>query len=187
VDRLFKRVRAVISKDKERVSKIAYSFFEAFQRMSAEERKVISERFINGCAADLPNNIHINLDLLRRVTGFPVAKIRKLVTGLRSLGFYSRPRVENGGEVIEVVFDPLTASIEPKDDETGIAVEMVLGMGEDLCMECSRRALTQADFSQLASVTSAKEYIGPGAAGNQRLSSAAINERVLITKALHHC
>ena len=33
VDRLFKRVRAVTSKEKERVSKIAYSFFEAFQRM----------------------------------------------------------------------------------------------------------------------------------------------------------
>ena len=33
VDRLFKRVRAVTSKEKERVSKIAYSFFEAFQSM----------------------------------------------------------------------------------------------------------------------------------------------------------
>jgi hypothetical protein len=157
VDRLFKRVRAVTSKEKERVSKIAYSFFEAFQRMSADERKVISAIFLNGCPADLPRNSHINVDLLRRVTGFPVAKINKLVTGLRSLGFYSRPRVENGGDVVEIVFDPLSVTLESNGNETGIVVEMIEGMGENLCEQCSRKALLQADFSQLASVTTVKE------------------------------
>jgi hypothetical protein len=157
LDRLYERVGATTSSDKERVSNIAHSFFEAFQRMSVDERKVISKIFMNGCPTDLPKNSHTNLDLLRRVTGFPVAKIRKLVAGMRSLGFYSRPRIENGGDVLEVVFDPLSVAVEPKGDETGVAVEMVLGIGDNLCPDCSGKALLDADFSQLASVTTQKE------------------------------
>jgi TIR domain len=158
LDRLYKRVGATTPEDRERVSNIAHCFFEAFQRMSHDERKVISELFINGCAADLPQNIHINLDLLRRVTTFPVAKIKKLITGLRSLGFYSRLRSERDhGDLIEVVFNSLSSSVEPKNDETGVAVEMVHGMGEDLCGECCLKALMEVNFSQLASVTTEKE------------------------------
>ena len=158
LDRLHKRIGAVRSSEKERVSNIAYSFFEAFLRMSPEERKVISAFFIHGCVADLPRNIHINLDLLRRVTDFPVAKIRRLLVGLRSLGLYTRPRQKsNEGDVIELVFVALSTSVEPRDDETGVAVEMVQGATEDFCTECGPKALMAGDFSQLASATTEKE------------------------------
>jgi len=157
-DRLWKSLRVSDSDEKERVSNVAHVFFEAFQRMSAEERTVISHLFLEGCVADLPRNIHINLDLLRRVTGFPVAKIKKLLAGLRSLGVYSRHRPHTSeGEVMEVTFAALSTSVEPTDDETGIAVGMVQGATEDLCRQCGLEAVMRADFSQLASVTAETE------------------------------
>ena len=157
-DRLYKRVGATRNHEKERVFNIAHVFFEAFQRMSPEERNVISHLFVEGCVADLPKNIHINLDLLRRVTGFPVAKIKKVLAGLRSLGVYARHRPHTAeGEIMEVIFVALSTSVEPNEDETGVAVEMVQGATEDLCRQCGHEALMRADFSQLASVTTERE------------------------------
>jgi hypothetical protein len=158
LDRLYKQIGALRAAEKERVSNIAHCFFEAFGRMSADERKVVSQLFMYGCKADLPRNIHINIDLLRRVTGFRVAKIRKLIGGLRSLGLYSQARSNSHpGEVVQVTFNSLSTSVEPGPDETGVAVGVVLGGTEDFCETCGLEAIMRADFSQLASATTEKE------------------------------
>jgi len=158
LDRLHARLHVTGADEKDRISNIALSFFEAFQRMSPEERKVVSALCIHGCCADLPENVHVNLDLLRRVTGFPVAKTRKLIAGLRSLGFYSSPREDPDGEqMIEVKFMALSTSVEPRGDETGVVLEMAQGAVENLCAECGADALMRADFSQLAAATSEAE------------------------------
>jgi hypothetical protein len=164
-DRLLKRLRATTERRKERVNAIALSFFEAFKRMSDDERATLTAVFMHGCVADLPKNIHINLDLLRRVTGFPPARATSILGGLRSLGFYIRLRDEPNSHqavlgsdtIAEITFSALTSAVEPRDDETGVVAEMLHGAAEDLCEECGLNALMRADFSQLASATKDKE------------------------------
>jgi hypothetical protein len=165
LDRLYKRVGVTSDADKERVSRIASSFFESYRRMSADERKVISMMLLRGCPTELPKNIHINLDLLRRETGFPINKIERILGGLRSLGFNSAVRDESneedpqlGERVLAIVsFDSLTVGVESGDDDTEIAVEMSQGAVEDFCETCGPKALMNADFSQLARATTTKE------------------------------
>jgi hypothetical protein len=164
-DRLFKRVAATNRREKTRVYNIAFSFFEAYERMSVDERTVIAAAFLLGCVANLPENIHISLDLLRRATKFPPAKTKRVLAGLSSLGFSTSLREEPGrrtkslgtDEQVVIVFHALTSSVEPGDDETGVVAEMILGAGDDLCEGCSLKALKDGDFSQLASSTTEKE------------------------------
>jgi hypothetical protein len=164
-DRLYKRLGVTTSHGKDRVSSIASCFFEAFERMSADERLVVSTAFLHGCPTDLPENVHINIDLLRRITRFPPAKIKRLLSGVKSLGLSCSlrddPDEEEGAlgrsTLLVTTFSALRTSVEPGDDDTNIAVEMVQAAVEDLCESCGPKALLNADFSQLASVTAETE------------------------------
>jgi hypothetical protein len=165
LDRLYRRLKKRNKVGKERISSIAYAFFEAFKRMSPEERKVISAAFLFGCHAELPENVHISLDFLRRITSFPPAKIKRILGSLRSLGLVSSLRQGRGshdgslGQNTQAVieFASLTSAVKPGNDETKVAVETVRCAAEDFCEECGFEALMRADFSQLASVTFEKE------------------------------
>jgi hypothetical protein len=55
--------------------------------MTADERNVVLNLIRLGCPADVPQNVHIDTDLLRRLTGKSVARLKRLVGGVRSLGF----------------------------------------------------------------------------------------------------
>jgi hypothetical protein len=89
-DRLFDSLGiARISKQaKEAVDSYARNFFHALERMTHDERFIIYQLVRRGCPADLPENMHINVDLLRRVTEFTPRKIKSLLGGLRSRGFF---------------------------------------------------------------------------------------------------
>ena len=164
-DRLFKKLDVTTSSGKDRVSNIASCFFEAFERMSADERLVVSYAFLHGCPTDLPENVHINIDLLRRVTRFPPAKIKRLFSAVKSLGFSCSLRDDHLHEegtlgsstLLVITFAALSSSVEPGDDETNVAVEMVQEAVANLCETCGVKALLNADFSQLASATAETE------------------------------
>ena len=65
-------------------------FLDALRRTNAEEREAIIQLFQHTCTADLPRNVHMNVDLLARLTGVSEGKLLRLFAGLRSLGFYTR-------------------------------------------------------------------------------------------------
>jgi len=164
-DLLFQEVGARSKAQKDRLERIAYAFFEAFSRMSEGERLLITMVFLHGCHTEIPKNVHISLDLLRRLTKFPVAKIKKIAGGLKSIGFTSRIREsEHDRErslgknpTLVITFHALLSSVEPRGDETGAASHIVEVISNDLCAECATSALLRADFSQLAKVTSESE------------------------------
>jgi hypothetical protein len=64
-DRLFASKNGP-SETRKRVESRARDFFNCLTRMTADEREVIITIFRNGCPSELPNNVHISLDLLRR-------------------------------------------------------------------------------------------------------------------------
>jgi hypothetical protein len=164
-DKLFKRMKLKTDTKREAVYASAYSFVDAVRRMDQDERTLIANVFLHGCPADLPENVHISIDLLHRITGFPTSKILRVLGGMRSLGFTTRirndrdhdPRRLGENTLVEVEFAALVAGTDPRIEDTLVASELVDCAVGDLCQECGTQALLRGDFSQLASVTTQSE------------------------------
>jgi hypothetical protein len=117
-------------------------------------------------AAELPDNIHIYIDLLRRVTGFTVPKMKRLLGGLNSLGFTCSVRDSHDDDadkakrlgtspLFEVEWSDLMAGNEYL--EMLVAFEMIHGATEGYCEEHGIAALRRLDFSQLATATKSED------------------------------
>lgn len=85
MDRLFDKL-GVTGDESQFAEQTAAKFYSALTRMSEEERVLLGDVFLHSCPMDLPENVHIDLDLIRRVTGLPVAEVKQILGGLRSLG-----------------------------------------------------------------------------------------------------
>jgi predicted RNA-binding Zn-ribbon protein involved in translation (DUF1610 family) len=162
-NRLYQRLGIKTIKQKEIVFGQAQVFVEALGHMNADERMVILAALRHGCPTELPKNIHIAIDLLHRVTGFPPHKIKRICGRLRSLGFVSRVRRnpqlgdQHLGEMPLVVIEYHNLTDVPREFSTDVAYEMVHGAVENLCDQCGEAVIMRADFSQLSSATSEKE------------------------------
>ncbi len=163
-DRLFRRLKARTKAERQEVELQLRSFFEAFKRMRPEERTVIVGLIQHGCPTDLPKNLHINLDLLRRETGIPIPKLLQILGNLSSLGFFSRTRESHGrrdslGEqrFVEVEFHAMNTDIESIGPHTGLIQAIYDEVGDLLCGECAKTAFLAGDFSQLSSSTMTDE------------------------------
>ncbi|MGR3302514.1 MAG: toll/interleukin-1 receptor domain-containing protein [Candidatus Scalindua sp.] len=136
----------------------ARNFFSVLQRMTDEEQIIIFSIFRFGCPADLPENMHINIDLLQRHTGFTQAKIKRIIGNLNSLGFTSKLREDTeteghlGLKRMLVVYW-IDMSIENGGPATDVADGIITLATEGFCEECGNQALKRLDFGQLASVT----------------------------------
>ncbi len=162
-DRLFERLGITTTNEKTMAVVHAHRFLSSLKRMSPDERKVIVVFFLAGCPDELPENIHIELDLLRRHTGFPISKLKRLLGALQSLGFYCviRDSEEDDG----LLGSPLQVAAlewhhtgtEYGGNATVVANEMILGVAEDFCEHHANETLERLDFSNLASVTSVED------------------------------
>ena len=146
----------------------AESFFKALRRMTPDERNVVLNLIHFGCSADLPQNVHIDVDLLRRLSGQPVARLKRLLGGIRSLGFECsiRESTEEEACVHETVLgDSYLFELNWVDLSDGggeypaliVASEMVAGATENYCEEHGAPFLKRLDFSQLSSATASAE------------------------------
>jgi hypothetical protein len=143
-DLLFQKMSANSLGRKSIIESQADVLVDGLKRMSIEERKIVSHIFLNGCIDGLPENTHVDLDLLRRVTGFPPSKILRLLSCLGSLGYHikvrkARRRESELGrtEVVEIEYwSPISTgrSIYP---ETRLAYHIFNGAGKLLCRECA--------------------------------------------------
>ncbi len=163
------------------VTRVAHAFFETLGRLSSEEKSVIFTVFLAGCPAELPVNMHINADLLRRLTGFPIEHLRAILGGVQSLGFFVRYRPEgtthphdndeeesflgdSSGNRSDFTLEWHDMSLDntyPDGNSTDIAAATIIAATDGMCTECSVRRLHRLDFSNLATVTSTpEEHIG---------------------------
>jgi hypothetical protein len=163
-DQLFEMLRAKSVKKQKEVLEAAYSFFDALKRMNKTERRLVAEIFLSGCPSELPENIHISLDLLRRMTGVGPTKAVRTLSKLGSLGFQWELRKSHDG-----ISDDPTVALEWHDlrvhntrsltdsNSTHIASAMFGLAAEGLCENCVQEALDTLDFGQLASFTKVSE------------------------------
>lgn len=156
-DRLFKRLGAKSAKRKTEVGFAASAFFNTLERMSATERRTVFGIFLNGCPAELPDNIHINLDLIRRILETSTTRVVDTVSGLESLGFYWKVRKGHSPRSKEtdptLVIEWHDMHVENPGNFTEVANAMMALATENYCTKCSHKALQNLDFSSLATVT----------------------------------
>lgn len=167
-DRLFKRLGAKTKKRQEIIVARANNFFKGLTRMTKEERKLVFRIFMNGCPAELPENTHINLDLLHRITKFTPSKILRLLGSIQSLGFSSFVREEyekyhpegriehREGKLVFLEWHDMSVDDDIFGNATHMANEIILGATEDYCEECIER-LHNLNFSQLSTATTTRD------------------------------
>lgn len=161
-DRLFSKLGANTKVEKSEITASAHAFFMNLERMTAEERLVLTNVFWCGCPTELPDNVHINLDYLRRVTGMSPVRCMRLLKAIGSLGFESKIRRgrkgDREGDVIVVEWhDGRVSRLDPNPNATEVANAVVSCAVDDFCYECGADQLTRLDFSQLARSTSGRE------------------------------
>jgi TIR domain len=138
----------------------ASHFLEALRRTTMDEREAIIQLFQQTCPADLPKNVHMNIDLLYRLTGFSPNKLARLFAGLRSLGFYTRFKRQRqdkhhiGEDKIMVVeWHDISGDAGTWGNATELAFQMLAITDYAHYDECSSAALRRLDFSHLSSAT----------------------------------
>jgi len=164
-DRLFQTVEAYSDEEREAVYAVAHSFMQSMRRMTVPERVLVAAVFNVGCPAELPENMHVSLDLVRRDLGMPPAETLQTLRGLRSLGFVVSTREseedENDDEFIVIKWWDQTVYDDDYDElilaherSTEIAGAMLRLATDQYCSDHTRRAVEALDFSALSSSTS---------------------------------
>lgn len=157
-DRLYRRMGARNRAAREEIDAQLRSFYESWKRMNADERRVVADLVINTCADGPPKNFHMNGDLLRRITGFPMSKTEQILGNLFSLGFTVNIKKSHGKKLVEqqtveLAFDAMSTSVEETGPHNRLVQAVVEEIGDKLCGECVRADLIRGDFSQLSSST----------------------------------
>ena len=172
LDRLYERLGIEADqRAQEEASSHAWSFLEVLRRMTADERDAVLGVIRFGCPSDLPDNIHIDADLLRRFTDKSEARLKRLLGGVQSLGFRCSVR-EDVAHKVDIPGTALGHAeffyldwFNPRGEERLpallVATEMISGATENYCEEHGTVFIERLDFSQLASATASEESHQP--------------------------
>ena len=162
-DKLFAALDAASSKERRAVQSIAVSFMQVLMRMTLDERKLVAHLFQESCHTQLPENVHISLDIVRRDLGLAPSAVIESLRAMTSIGFEGEVRPDNS-HADEMLFVHWIDTMNYKDEFTNdfsddraieVAVRMlVVGMGDDGCKQCADQCIESLDFSLLASPTS---------------------------------
>jgi hypothetical protein len=144
------------------VERIAVSFMQTLMRMTVDERRLVVHIFAEGCRTQLPENIHISLDIVRRDLGIAPTALVERLRAMASIGFEEEIRSdeEHGDDVLVVRWvDTITYEDDFTVDfadgrATEVAVRMLdVGIGDEGCQQCAEQCINSLDFSLLASST----------------------------------
>src|ERR1017187_6278081 len=148
------------------VYETAEHFLESLSRTNANEREAIIHLFQHTCPSDLPRNVHMNIDLLSRLTGSSQGKLLRTFAALRSLGFYvrsfkRRKETSHIGEdrIISVEWHDMHLGSREDRNATDVAFQMMNISNFGSCDHCALEALRRLDFSHLSSCNLAKEAV----------------------------
>jgi TIR domain-containing protein len=160
-DQLFDAL-AVDDEDHEaEVTARAGTVIQCLDRTTEQERSLLYDIFLNGCPRKLPDNVHINLDLLRRISGMSPSESVDILKGLASLDFETEVRSEpDEGDIVAISWFDRTIYRRDFGEELfkdNNATELIFGMLQVVtdieCGQCATDALEHLDFSALSSVT----------------------------------
>ncbi len=135
------------------ISTSANNFFRSLKLMKPEELDVVVKFFLHACPGELPENVHIQQDLLSRLTGNTVDELRQYLGGISSLGFSTRERVDENhgylGECSMFVLEWHDLTLDGIHEATEVAREAICSVANNYCEEHTMQALMRLDFSSL--------------------------------------
>ena len=159
-DRLFDALGAEDEESRERIYSHAWQFLDALRKTTLDERLLINALLMDGCHAELPENVHMSMNILRRETEFTKPKVRRLLERISPLGFEIRLR-EGHPEEADVIHDLEKFvvmewhDLTPRygENATDVVRTMLRVAIDGYCDGCAEYALRNLDFSQLSSAT----------------------------------
>jgi TIR domain len=159
-DKLYREFKAKSAKFKRELSLAAHSFQKSLARLDERERFLVLLILSFGCTHDIKRDVHIELDLLRRLSGVPRAEIEQLLSGISSVGFGVKFRApKKGAEVMAHLTwhgrHPSSAIffVTNGTSETAVAWSAVWLVRQNYCEEHGLETLMKLNFSPLSKAT----------------------------------
>jgi len=156
---LFEEFGARDESEQKEITAIAHYLFSHLKLMDQDERRFVFYLFKYGCPAALPENIHIDLNYLRRLSGWSRQKIRKIIERIECLAFSAdivedtrhtwagRPR--SAKSYLAKMEVHCTAVDIEAGNITGFLDVMVSSVTEGYCSDCAPNIFCRLDFSAL--------------------------------------
>ena len=165
-DTLYKELGAKDKRSRETIKGFAEHLFEALQLMTPEEREILRIASLHTCPAGPPENIHLNLDYLARLTKRNRDEVLGLLSRLDCLGIQTRVREKedepipdgvrgSSHEIVEIRFEP--NGVRFSGNATFVLDAFFKVFDETVCSECGRHALEILDLSVLSTKTGLRE------------------------------
>jgi hypothetical protein len=159
-DKLLAALEISTAEEEESAIRVSRSFVQSLQRMTVDERELVALIILNGCPSQMPENMHIEVEIVRRDLGLPFQETIEKLRRLSTLGFNieTREGLEHESELIVVVdWDDrsMTSDGDPFAEEySTLVADKVLDVGTgDGCTTCYKNCIEFLDFSNLSSAT----------------------------------
>lgn len=158
-DVYFAKLKATHKRSRERASLILSQLFDDLALMRPAERALLARLATNACPAGLPENLHMQLDLLGRHARKKPAAILEMFSRLECLNFHTEidQDAEHGGDTIRVTYEPLltsgTKELDFSDDGAGYVYALFDSFEGAVCPDCTKEAIKRLDFSHLSNIT----------------------------------
>ncbi len=165
-DKLFKAVMARKKNEKYETWLIAVAFLRTLTRMTSAERELIYSLIFYGCPHDFPENWHIDIDLLNRITGIGRAAAIRTAKGIQSLGFSATICNADGEEIktgryLYMRWESMSLEVAEREIEApfqiAVASTMIEMVGASYCDTHRKEALEKLNFSCLSSATAVED------------------------------
>ena len=167
-DRLYAHLKISDGRHIEEAYALAESFFEALKLMTPFERHVLAVVIQKTCPAGPPENIHLNIEYLARLTSLTKNEIISLFSRLDCLHIKTRVYeidhhedkdvITKSREIIEVTYEPYLLNYA--GNATHIVIAIFECIFDHLCPDCSEAAIERVDLSILGTLTGFPEGHG---------------------------
>lgn len=143
---------------KRRVYRVGYAFYETLSFMKVDERRVVAGVFAFGCDAELPDGVHISLDLLSRMLGIEKEAVLKHLASVRTLDLKTEIResqiIVQHGELApddkDIMLSYWCRTSPWDNDSTKIAMLAVHCAVDHFCANHGINVVANLDFSRLS-------------------------------------
>ncbi|MFD0423500.1 toll/interleukin-1 receptor domain-containing protein [Streptomyces parvus] len=160
VDRLWGKlgIEEGDTQERERARDIAHRFYDALRRMTVDERRAVAGVLAFGCPGELPEGVHISLDLISRMIDQEKSEVLRNLAAVRSLNV--RVRVREDQSHTDDNYEELIADDKDlflrfwcpgpgPEDFTEIAYYAVACAASHFCADHGIEVVARLDFSRL--------------------------------------
>ncbi len=153
-DYLFKQLKCKTNSNKYYAYKVCLEFFNILKRLTDAEKEVLLTIILLGCHAELPENIHVDVERIVEATGLTIKNILRDLSGISVFGFECKSIQfhDDHGNLNEHI-DIMWNQSQGKKFVMDIVYHMVHGATDGYCVGHAMAALRRNDFSQLSSDT----------------------------------